>query len=109
MMKRLSIRWKLTLWYSGVLAVVLTAFGAAIYFTIRHTLLQRIDAGLNEELSDVLYEVNRAEEQQGLHGWLVRRFARHEGFASGLRQTVESFGNLNVSLGSRTAGRHHIK
>ena len=80
MMKRLSIRWKLTLWYSGVLAVVLTAFGAAIYITMRHNLLQRIDSGLDEELSDVLYEVNRAKEQQGLHGWLVRRFARHEGF-----------------------------
>ncbi len=80
MMERLSIRWKLTLWYSGVLAVVLTVFGAAIFFTMQHNLLGRIDAGLNEESSDVLYEVNRATEWQGLLGWLVRRFGRHEGF-----------------------------
>ena len=30
-MKRLSIRWKLTLWYGGVLAVVLTLFSGVVY------------------------------------------------------------------------------
>lgn len=79
-MKRLNIRWKLTLWYGGVLALVLTLFSGVVYVVMRQQLLQRIDQGLNEELSDVMYEVNRAADTTGLLEWLNRRFARHEGF-----------------------------
>lgn len=79
-MKGLSIRWKLTLWYSGVLAVVLALFSTAVFLTLRHQLLGRIDQGLTEELADVLYEVRRAKDPDSLHEWLDRRFARHEGF-----------------------------
>ncbi len=79
-MKRLSIRWRLTLWYGGVLAIVLSGFSAAVFLTMRHQALRRIDQGLTEELSDVLYEVKRASDPKGLHEWLDRRFARHEGF-----------------------------
>ncbi len=79
-MKRLSIRLKMTLWYGAVLAIVLLAFGAVVYLTMRHQLLSRIDQGLDEELADVLYEVKRANDPKSLSEWLDRRFARHEGF-----------------------------
>ncbi len=79
-MKRLSIRWKLTLWYGGVLAVVLLVFSAAVFLTMRHHLLRRIDQGLAEELADVLSEVKRADDPKRLHEWLDRRFSLHEGF-----------------------------
>lgn len=79
-MKRLNIRWKLTLWYAGVLAVVLTFFSVVVYLVMRHQLMQRIDQGLVEELADVRYEIERATDSKGLHEWLDRRFARHEGF-----------------------------
>jgi two-component system heavy metal sensor histidine kinase CusS len=79
-MRRLSIRWKLTLWYGGVLAVVLALFSMAVYFTMRHQLLGRIDQGLTEELADVLSEVERARNEDSLKEWLDRRFAHHEGF-----------------------------
>ena len=79
-MNRLNIRWKLTLWYAGVLATVLTAFSGVVYFVMRHQLLGRIDQGLNEELADVLSEVNRARDSASLLEWLHRRFAHHEGF-----------------------------
>jgi heavy metal sensor kinase len=75
-----SIRWRLTLWYGGVLAVVLAAFGTAVYVTARHQSLRRIDQGLAEELADVLFEVRRARTDEGLSEWLDRRFYRHEGF-----------------------------
>ena len=80
MRKRLNIRWKLTLWYGGVLALVLTVFGTVTYLMMRHHLLQRIDQGLREELADVLSEVQRATTPDGLKEWLDRRFAGHEGF-----------------------------
>ena len=79
-MKRLSIRWKLTLWYAGVLAAVLAAFGLAVYLTLRHQLRERIDEGLREELADVLSEVRQADSPAALQGWLDRRFGGHEGF-----------------------------
>jgi hypothetical protein len=78
-MKRLSVRWKLTLWYGGVLAVVLLVFGAAVFLTMRHQLLERIDQGLAEELAEVRYEVKQATDPDALHKWLERRFSRHEG------------------------------
>lgn len=45
MIRGLSIRWRLTLWYGGVLALVLTVFGVAIYAVMRHQLLERVDDG----------------------------------------------------------------
>jgi len=77
---RMSIRWKLTCWYAGVLAVVLTGFSLAIYLVMRHQAMERIDDGLKEELSDVIFEVKRASDAKGLDEWLHRRFYRHEGF-----------------------------
>lgn len=80
MMNRLKIRWKLTLWYGCVLAVVLMVFGTVVFVIMRHHLMQRIDQGLNEELTDVLSEVNRAKTTDSLKDWLDRRFAAHAGF-----------------------------
>jgi len=79
-MKHLKIRWKMTLWYGGVLAVVLAVFGTVVFVIMRHHLLQRIDQGLNEELTDVLSEVERAKSPDELKEWLDRRFAAHAGF-----------------------------
>lgn len=80
MMNRLKIRWKLTLWYGCVLAVVLLVFGTVVFVIMRHHLMQRIDQGLNEELADVLSEVGRAKTTDSLKDWLDRRFAAHAGF-----------------------------
>ncbi len=79
-MRSLGVRWKLTLWYGVVLAVVLAVFSAAVYWTMRHQLMERIDLGLHEELGDVQSEVVRATDAATLSQWLERRFARHEGF-----------------------------
>lgn len=79
-MIRLKIRWKLTLWYGCVLAVVLSIFGTVVYVITCHHLTQRIDQGLKEELADVLSEVNRAKTTDSLEDWLDRRFAAHAGF-----------------------------
>src|SRR6266436_5153784 len=77
---RMSIRWKLTCWYAGVLAVVLVGFSLAVFLVMRHQALERIDKGLSEELADVLFEIRRASDSKGLDEWLHRRFFRHEGF-----------------------------
>ncbi len=79
-MRNISIRMRLTMWYSGVLAALLAAFGAVVYFTMCHQALSRIDHGLREEMSDVLSEVDRAVNRVDMLQWLDRRFGNHQGF-----------------------------
>ncbi len=79
-MKRLSIRWQLTLWYGVVLAAVLLVFSTGVYFVLRHHMLQGIDEGLSEELSDVLAEIRRTDNDENLTAMLHHRFASHEDF-----------------------------
>lgn len=100
-MTALSIRWKLTLWYGLVVGLVLLAFSIAVYLMIRQHLLQRIDKGLSEELSDVLFEVRRAKSTNDLTEWLDRRFARHEGFDFQIRSQDGSVFFANPRLGER--------
>ena len=80
MMRGLTVRWRLTLWFGGALAAVLLAFGGLTYAIMRQHLLEGVDAGLHEELSDVLSEVHKGGDREAMLGWLVRRFGRHEGF-----------------------------
>lgn len=98
-MRNVSIRMQLTIWYGGVLAVVLVAFGTVIYFTMRHQMLRRIDHGLREEMSDVLSEVGRADSRDGMLQWLDRRFGRHQGFDFQITTTDGSRVFVNEGLG----------
>jgi heavy metal sensor kinase len=76
----LSIRWRLTLWYGAVLAVVLAIFGAAVYLMMRHALTERAGAALLMESAEVEQEIERAKNAEFLSTWLERRFAHHPGF-----------------------------
>ncbi|MGE5195292.1 MAG: histidine kinase dimerization/phospho-acceptor domain-containing protein, partial [Deltaproteobacteria bacterium] len=100
-MRRLTIRWRLTLWFGGALAAVLLAFGALTYSIMRHHLLEGVDAGLHEELSDVLSEIQRAADRQTLLGWLERRFGRHEGFDFQVTTPAGERVFANLRLGER--------
>jgi hypothetical protein len=45
-MKRLSIRWRLTLWYGVVLSAIVVSSDISIYFLLRHYLLVLTDSAL---------------------------------------------------------------
>src|SRR5262245_9286902 len=77
-MKGLSIRWKLTLWYGLVLAIVIAVFGTAVYLTMRHELLSRTDEALQGELDEISEDIQAATDAKKLVAQLERRFARHE-------------------------------
>jgi two-component system heavy metal sensor histidine kinase CusS len=79
-MGRLSIRWRLTLWYGAVLATVLAVFGASVYLMMRHALLARTGTGMGMESTEVAEEVARSRDRSTLGTWLERRFARHPGY-----------------------------
>jgi len=46
-----SARLRLTLWFAGVLALVLVAMGSAVYLSTRHALLSSLDADLRSRAS----------------------------------------------------------
>jgi heavy metal sensor kinase len=79
-MRRLSIRWRLTLWYGAVLTAVLTAFGGAVYLMMRHGLLERTDAELAGELEEMIDDVETTADWSDLARRWSRRFARHGGY-----------------------------
>jgi heavy metal sensor kinase len=100
-MRGLTIRWRMTLWFGAALAAVLLAFGALTYSVMRHHLLEGVDAGLHEELSDVLSEIRRGNDRQAMLGWLDRRFARHEGFDFQVTTAAGERVFANLRLGER--------
>jgi heavy metal sensor kinase len=77
-MMRLAIRWRLTLWYSVVLAVILIAFSGGVYFLMRAYLLSRLDRSLQEELAAVDKELEESSTTEGLRARLHRRFGHYE-------------------------------
>jgi HAMP domain-containing protein len=76
----LSIRWRLTLWYGGVLSAILVGFSGAVYLLMRHHLLAMTDAAAREEVAELSDEVRRAGSLANLPGWLAPRFTQIEGY-----------------------------
>jgi len=52
-MKRLSIGIRLTLWYLAIFAVGELAFGASMWFILRHSFYDMVDDGLEEQVDDL--------------------------------------------------------
>src|SRR5215207_830123 len=74
----MTIRIRMTLWYGAVLTAVLAAFGASVYLLMAHQLGTRLDAGLTQELSGLMEEVEEAKNHARLRERLGRRFSHHE-------------------------------
>jgi heavy metal sensor kinase len=77
---RLSIRWKLTLWYTLALAVVLAGFGTLVYGLLVHALYERIDEVLSAQLK--LLEQNSQDQRmvsdrQGRLAYFIDEFKEH--------------------------------
>lgn len=77
-MNALSIRWRLTLWYGGVLAAILVAFSVSVYFLMRHGLLQRTDSVIIGQLNKTIADVEAAENTEDLVRRLSGRARGHK-------------------------------
>ena len=53
-MSRLTIRVRLTLWYVGLLAIILAAFVAGVYLTVRTTLYRNLDSSIEARADRIL-------------------------------------------------------
>jgi heavy metal sensor kinase len=74
----LSIRWRLTLWNTLGLAVMLLAFAALVYAMLRHALYEQIDRKLVGALKQLKHDPRTAENpDQWLRYWIYE-WREHE-------------------------------
>lgn len=76
-MKTWQIRWRLTIWNTGVLILILLAFASSMLVMLRVHLNEHDDAVLVEELHELLEEFGRNQSDQELVQQLNKRFAVH--------------------------------
>lgn len=76
-MTKLSIGWRLTLWYGGLLALALAGFACAVYFVFSRTLLVEVDRAVAEELAEIDKAVRESPDRESLERRLYDEFGRH--------------------------------
>lgn len=64
MLSRISFRWKLTLWYSGIVALSLLAFSMILYLSVRSSLYNTLDESLKQ---DAQYIHTMMQQKQPQH------------------------------------------
>jgi heavy metal sensor kinase len=75
---RLSIRWRLTLWNTLALSVVLIGFSGLVYGMLREALFERVDRSLLAELSELEKDDRMAgHRDERLRHWIYE-FKEHE-------------------------------
>ncbi|WP_407673479.1 HAMP domain-containing sensor histidine kinase [Paludisphaera rhizosphaerae] len=79
-MNRLSIRWRLTLWYGAVLAAVLTIFATSVDLLMIRLFQSRTDHNLDAQLAVIEDQINRAENPEVLRERLEWQFDIHPDF-----------------------------
>lgn len=77
-MTRLSIGWRLTLWYGSLFALALLLFGGIVYAVFSRTLLVEIDRAIAEELVEIEKVVRESPDRQALQRRLYDEFGPHE-------------------------------
>jgi len=76
-MTRLSIRWRLTLWYGIALAVMLCGFCLLLHLLLWQQVMARTDAGLREEVKEISQEIALAENASAFRAAAEARFTQH--------------------------------
>lgn len=77
-MKHLSIRWRMTLWYSIALGVILCSFCLVLLLLMRQQILARTDAGLREEVKEIGLEIGLAQSSEAFRAQAEARFSQHD-------------------------------
>lgn len=80
MMRSLSIRWRLTLWYGAAMTAVLVVFGAAVFVLTARNQSARIDFELDEEMNEIAYEITSITDPETLMRELQAEFGLHVTF-----------------------------
>ncbi len=76
-MNRLSIRWRMSLWYSAVLAGILAIFGISVYLLMQRGLQNRTNKSLAVHMAVLEDQLTRFRQSSEIRDWLQRQYARH--------------------------------
>ena len=102
-----SVRVRLTVWYVGVLSLILVTFSVAIYIFVARSLYERLDTGLRSVLEMVTAVVQRQGATQEIEGEAVARALQELPIATHAIAVFDSEGQL---LGEKTAaGQIHVR
>lgn len=77
-MKRLSIRWRLSLCFAVAVAGIVMGFGVVLILITRQQLLARTDAALREELREILLEAQLHPSPSDFQKSAQTRFFHHD-------------------------------
>jgi heavy metal sensor kinase len=77
---RWSIRWRLTLWITLALAVVLLGFSALVYGFVAHALYEQVDRSLLAESEQLRHDGRLAGDPAGRLRYWIDEFWEHEKF-----------------------------
>lgn len=80
-MTRLLIRWRLTLWFAAILAIILAAFCFSLYTLTRQQLYARLDAALQMEQEELALETRLTKTEEEFKQEAKDRFFEHGKFA----------------------------
>jgi heavy metal sensor kinase len=78
----LSIRWRLTLWNAGGVAILLTAFAALIYGLLRHALYEQVDHKLLAAVGQLEQDARKAAEPKKRLQYWIYEWKEHEDLAA---------------------------
>jgi heavy metal sensor kinase len=79
-MSRLSIRWRLTLWYGAVLVAVLAVFGSSVFLLMSRELRNRTSRALSIQMTVIEEQVGRIKSQRIVQERLQRLYSHHPAF-----------------------------
>lgn len=80
MIRTLSIRWRLTLWYGAAMTIVLAVFSTAIWVLTVRSQSARIDFELDEEMNEIVYELTTLTQRDDPLKELRAKFGSHATF-----------------------------
>jgi heavy metal sensor kinase len=75
---RLSIRWRLTLWNTLALAIVLLSFSGLVYFLLHHALYEQIDRSLLSEQLQLEHDERLAVQPTERLRYWIDEFMEHD-------------------------------
>lgn len=104
-MKRLSIRWQLTLWYALALAVMLGIFSFVLCLLVWQQVLSRTDSGLREELREIGLEVSLADTATQFESQATARFSQHDFYEF---LVTDDTGNVIFSSSTTVPANHRV-
>ncbi len=86
-MRSWSIRWRMTLWYGMMVALLVIVFGASVFVLTVRRFSTRVDFELAEEMHELQLEVNGEHSREHLLKELQAEFAEHQSYEFEILQT----------------------